>query len=293
MGRGEGIESSKACPRTPTLERRLSTSTVRRPVIVAVGLSFILTTSLMYYLMLPPTSPPPTSSLPPPPPLPSHSPYAVIAIDGDANFSDTALLEGWPGDGSSENPFIIDGLEIDLGGAGGHCISISNTRVSFTISNCNITGAWGEHWWWPAFGISLYNVSNGELVNNTCNDNLVGIILEYSHSNTVSNNTCNSNDAGIYLRGSNSNIVYKNMCTSNFNNGVRLFFSDSNTVTDNTSNRNEFGAGIHLLNSHSNTVVNNTCNDNEIGIYLDDLGSNNVENNTCLGNTEHDIYDES
>jgi parallel beta-helix repeat protein len=38
--------------------------------------------------------------------------------------------------------------------------------------------------------------------------------------------------------------------------------------------------------------VNNTCNNNRIGIYLYDLGSNTVENNTFSGNTEHDILEE-
>ena len=69
------------------------------------------------------------------------TPHAPIAIDGDANFTDTALLEGWHGDGSPENPFIIDRLDIDLGGNNGSCISITNTQVSFIISNCNLTGA--------------------------------------------------------------------------------------------------------------------------------------------------------
>ena len=41
-------------------------------------------------------------------------PHDPIAIDGDASFSDTAQLEGWPGDGSPENPYIIDGLTLIL-----------------------------------------------------------------------------------------------------------------------------------------------------------------------------------
>ena len=64
------------------------------------------------------------------------TPHAPIAIDGDINFSDTASAEGWLGDGSSGNPYIIDGLDIDSNGTGGHCISINNTRVNFTIQNC-------------------------------------------------------------------------------------------------------------------------------------------------------------
>ena len=72
--------------------------------------------------------------------LGAGTPHGPIAIDGDANFSDKALLEGWNGDGSPENPYLVDGYDIDLSGEVGHCISISNTRVSFTISNCNLTG---------------------------------------------------------------------------------------------------------------------------------------------------------
>jgi parallel beta-helix repeat protein len=109
------------------------------------------------------------------------TPHGHITINGDANFSDTALLEGWPGDGSPENPFIIDGLDIDLGGAVGDCISISNTQVSFTISNCTLTDADA----YLGAGIYLENVTNGELVNNTCSSNRVGIYLRDSTYNTV------------------------------------------------------------------------------------------------------------
>jgi hypothetical protein len=93
-----------------------------------------------------------------PPIQPQGTPHGAITIDGDANFSDTALIEGWPGDGSPENPYIIDGLDIDLGNEDGHCIMINNTRVSFTISNCNLTGAGLESVIDIGGGISLENV---------------------------------------------------------------------------------------------------------------------------------------
>jgi parallel beta-helix repeat protein len=274
----------------------------------------------MYYLMLPPSLPPSPLPIPQPSPLPPSplqlTPHGAIAIDGDANFSDTALLEGWPGDGSPENPFIIDGLDIDLGGGFGSCIAISNTRVSFTISNCNLTGAGGRGAWPVSTeaGIYLENVTNGELVNNICSSNgrginLIesdsntvvnnncssnhwpGINLGSSHSNTVVNNTCNSNGCGISLRESDSNTVENNTCTSNTHQGIHLGNSNSNTVANNTCNNN--GWGISLRESDSNTVASNTCNNNRIGIYLLDSGSNTVENNTCLGNTEYDIVEES
>ncbi|MHA2302672.1 MAG: hypothetical protein ACXACD_17130, partial [Candidatus Thorarchaeota archaeon] len=139
---GQNVKGrSKLCPSPPGPLIERPSHMKPRTIFMAVGLSFILTTSLMYYLMLPPALPPSPLPIPQPPTPLQLTPHSNITIDGDANFSATALLEGWPGDGSPENPYIIDGLDIDLGGGVGHCISISNTRVNFTISNCTLTGA--------------------------------------------------------------------------------------------------------------------------------------------------------
>ncbi|UCE09457.1 MAG: right-handed parallel beta-helix repeat-containing protein, partial [Candidatus Thorarchaeota archaeon] len=217
------------------------------------------------------------------------TPHDPIVIDGDANFSDTVLLEGWPGDGSPENPYIIDGLDIDLGGAAGDCISISNTRISFIIRNCNLTGAgyWGpDEWDWDLgerAGIYLENITNGELVNNICNSNGRGISIESSNSITVFNNTCNSNGWGIWLSDSDSSTVVSNTCNGNRADGISLPDGSFNTVSDNTCNDNEWG--IWQVGSHYNTVVNNTCSNNVfVGIDVIESNSNTVSDNTCNGN---------
>jgi parallel beta-helix repeat protein len=212
------------------------------------------------------------------------TPHGPIAIDGDANFTDTALLEGWPGDGSPESPFIIDGLDIDRVGAASHGIRISNTRVSFTLSNCYLTSKSGE----PGAGIYLENVTNGELVNNTCSANTYqGIALWYSIYNTVANNTCSSNDHGIVLYESEINTVVNNTCNSNTYEGIHLGHSNFNTVVNNTCNSNNIG--ISLYRSDSNIVVNNTCNSSNLnGIILYESDFNLVTNNT-----EHDIVEGS
>ncbi|MFX1559791.1 MAG: nitrous oxide reductase family maturation protein NosD [Promethearchaeota archaeon] len=234
--------------------------------------------------------------------------HGPIAIDGDANFSATAFLEGWPGYGSPEHPFIIDGLDIDLGGAPGNCIGISNTQVSFIIRNCILTGAvistpWGAGGW----GIYLLNVANGELVNNTCLDtdgsgifllasdyNTLadntcintgnGIDLCISNHNTVANNTCNTDGNGIWLTGNHTTVV-NNTCNSNGGHGIKLEISNSNTVADNTCTSNGED-GISLDDSHFNIVTNNMCNSsnyNGIELYLSD--DNTLESNICINNT--------
>ncbi|MFW9811989.1 MAG: DUF1565 domain-containing protein, partial [Candidatus Thorarchaeota archaeon] len=163
---------SRICPVPPRSRMGLNLGLRPKPIFMAVSLALILTMWIRIPLVIMA------------PPLISHDP---ITIDGNANFLNTALLEGWPGDGSPENPFIIDRLEIDLGGAHDRCISISNTRVSFIISNCNLTGAY--------YGISLENVTNAKLVNNTCSSNtIVGIELRDSYLNTIVNNICSNNN---------------------------------------------------------------------------------------------------
>jgi parallel beta-helix repeat protein len=276
---------------------------------MAVGLTFLLTTGLAYYLLLPPALPPSPLPIPQPPTPLQLTPHDYIEIDGDVNFSATALLEGWPGDGSSENPYIIDGLDIEVGGV--NRISISNTRVSFTISNCDLTGGFNGPRVGGA-GIYLENVTNGELVNNifftlmdgivlygsssntvfnnTFTEGLYNIVLDYSDYNTVANNTC-TNGVGISLRFSDYNTVANNTCNNN-GEGIYLESSDYNTVANNNCSSNG-NNGISLESSDYNTVANNICNNNRIGIYLDDESDfNTVENNTFSGNTEHDVLGE-
>ena len=192
------------------------------------------------------------------------TPHDPIAIDGDTNFSATALREGWPGDGSPENPFIIDGLDIDLTGGVDHCIMICYTRVNFIISNCSLTGA---SWEWPGrAGIFLDNVMYSELVKNILYDNDFGIFIESSDSCTVIDNICNNNEVGICLELSGSNTVFNNTCNNN-RVGVELdFFSDSNTIANNTFTSNEYG--ITLYEAESNTVASNTFTSNTVGIKI-------------------------
>ena len=283
---GQDVTNQTRFCQLPQFEGKRLNRHLKPKTIMVVGLSFILTTSLMCYMMVPAPQPrftplPAITPPPTPPHLTSHSP---IEIDGDVNFWEIAQLEGWPGDGSPENPFIINGLSIF--NDGGHLISISNTRVSFTISNCNLTGGCYNSLY-DGTGIYLENVTNGEIVNNICNKNSPGIVLYGSSSNTVVNNTCTDNIfGGINLEHSDSNIVANNTC-SNWG-GICLFDSDYNIARYNTLYNTLTGLRIH--GSDFNTLANNNCSNNgNDGIYLDSSDSNTVTNNTCDNNGNHGI----
>ncbi len=217
------------------------------------------------------------------------TPHAPIVIDGDANFSETALNEGWPGDGSSESPIVVDGLEIDRGGGSGSCLNISNTRLNFTVSNCNLTAASA------GAGIFLNNVSYGSLFNNTCSSNRYGIYLVDSSHNILTNNTCTPNgDVGIYMYDSDFNTVTDNDCDDNANYGMILYYCDYNGFSRNFCSNNRYD-GIQARYAVSNTLSNNTCNrnrDNGIRVYYESSG-NTIYNNTCNSNTDSGIFVEN
>jgi parallel beta-helix repeat protein len=212
------------------------------------------------------------------------TPHGPILIDGDANFTLIAQAEGWSGNGMSGDPFIIDGLDIDLAGAPGHGISISNTRAHFVIRDSNLTGANV----YPGSGIYLYNITNGLLINNTCANNFYAIHLILSNLNALVNNTCSSNYFGIYLEDSHFNTVSGSACTSNTDIGIYLNGSNSNSVVNNTCTGHD--PGISLLLSNSNSVVNNTCTSNDFGILLENSQFNNVSENTCTSNVNVGIH---
>ena len=218
--------------------------------------------------------------------LHAHTPHDPITINGDTNFSETALAEGWSGDGSAEYPYEIDGLEIDRNSGIGHCINISNTRVNFTIRLCNLTGAtFGS-----GAGIYLSNVSHGILFNNTCDSNRIGIYLISSHINELSNNTCTSNVHGIYMYDSDYNTVTDNYCTGNSNYGMYQNYCDSNIFSINTCINNGID-GIHAEQADLNTFTRNTCNGNgQDGIDVSNQPHGNILSyNTCNANDNYGI----
>ncbi|MEM2900215.1 MAG: DUF1565 domain-containing protein, partial [Thermoplasmata archaeon] len=127
------------------------------------------------------------------------TPHSIIHINGNADFATQALSEGWPGDGTAANPYIINGLDIDAIG-GTYCIWIENTNVYFVISNCTLIQASSTSTEPYGAGICLKNVMNGKLENNTCSLNSRGISISSSNYTVIITNNCSSNSGyGIYL----------------------------------------------------------------------------------------------
>ncbi|MHA1687073.1 MAG: right-handed parallel beta-helix repeat-containing protein, partial [Candidatus Heimdallarchaeaceae archaeon] len=201
--------------------------------------------------------------------------HEAIEISSDANFS------AFPGSGTANDPYIIEGYHITTNADYG--IYIHDTTKYFIIRNCHINA--------EEIGIYIYNVADGttKIINNTVINSIGrGIYLNSSGYSTVANNTVTDNNQyGIYLEDSSSSTVVNNTVTDNTY-GIYLKDSGYSTVANNTVKNNRFG--IHLGNSGYSTVANNTVTDNEWkGIWLYYSSYSTVENNTVKNNDQYGI----
>ena len=209
-----------------------------------------------------------------------------IIIDGDVDFSIQALTEGWSGDGSQRNPCIIENYSIKATGL--PAVLISNTNSHVILRNLELSGATLAR----STGLSLRNVSNAQLQNNTVNANFHGISLwnsrnivlhnntandnidrgfsvgTNSRNNTLSNNIALNNNEGFYLTdNARNNIIINNLASNGRNGFVIRVNSESNFLENNTASNNTF-TGFNIFSSDNNMLLNNTASHNSRGFYL-------------------------
>ncbi|UCE12405.1 MAG: right-handed parallel beta-helix repeat-containing protein, partial [Candidatus Heimdallarchaeota archaeon] len=206
-----------------------------------------------------------------------------ISIDGDSAFGVKASEEGWSGDGSHENPYVISDLVFDditkppypYSG-----IKISNCQVYFQITNCTFIGSEDGQ-----IGIYLHNVSNGDISNNiitnmsclTIYPEGIGIYLQNSHDISIqANNISNNELAGIYITDSNTITIIQNTLTNNglwTGEGIKLVQSPNNRINGNIFINNTLGISGDTVESYRQLeVVNNSLNDKSLIYWVDKSG---------------------
>jgi parallel beta-helix repeat protein len=169
-------------------------------------------------------------------------PHSRISIYSDADFAN----QGWPGNGTQENPYVIRDLHITGGDL--DCIQIRNTRVHFIVANCLLE--YGR----PS--LLIENVTNALIANTTCDTPDDGVQLIFSESIELFNNTCINTDQGISVRESIAVKIVNNNCT-NSDFGLMVFDSYSTEIINNTiKDCYSFGCEIYPVND--NILANNS-----------------------------------
>jgi len=233
--------------------------------------------------------------------LSSYITHGAISISGDSAFAS----QGWPGDGSSGSPYIIEGLEII---ADGTCISIFNTNVHFVIRNCILSQtSTGIN-----TGIRFSHVNNGAIENCSISNVYVGIILNdiddcYIVNNTLTdcgeygiaqasssyncilskNSVINCEGYGFNLKYLKHSIIENNYILNCGEMGIRFQDSENVTVANNVITDSGL-YGFYIFSTANCTFVNNTLQDGGIGIvgykeYWIHNFSENVVNGKSLG----------
>ena len=189
----------------------------------------------------------------------ANDPHGPIAIDGDANFSAAALAEGWTGDGSAQDPYIIENYDITMGTTPEASISITNTRVNYTIRGCNLIGPAAT----PSYGIYLVNSTNGRIVNNMITNFATGLNVTGGCRNlVVTGNNISYNSDGIWWDNSDNLTITDNHCSHNFFAGIYISDSDEGTISGNNCSANGIN-GIRLYYiSRYHILTDNICNEN-------------------------------
>ncbi|MHA2287245.1 MAG: NosD domain-containing protein [Promethearchaeota archaeon] len=210
------------------------------------------------------------------------SPIFIDDSDPSYNWSKTAFDNDWcRGNGSRNNPYIIENVTIN-GQGSGKCIEIINSDVFFIIRNCTLSnsGSVADN----DAAIKLRFTNNGKLVNNNISYNPYGILLQYSYFNNISKNIIRDNFyLGLELMGSDHNDISFNNFSFN-NNAIHFDTAWYNTIYKNIINYN-FNYGLHLYVVRNTTISKNKIHNNtNSGIYLDYLSFWNTIN-------QNEIYD--
>ena len=202
-----------------------------------------------------------------------YSIHGPITIDSDQDFIDY----GFTGNGSVENPYRIERLNITSNVASGRAISIQNTHAVFVIRDCVIQSQY--------IGIAVLDVAAGTafIVNNTLTSLFGdggGILLQTVNC-TVSENRCNSWAQGIHLNQASHCIISRNNISDSTYQGINIRYSDNNTIINNRIfNSTQHGllfVGTSSFNvAYNNTFINNG-NTSEYTVDNDRIGTLNSQ----------------
>ncbi|UCE09475.1 MAG: right-handed parallel beta-helix repeat-containing protein [Candidatus Thorarchaeota archaeon] len=154
-----------------------------------------------------------------------YTPHDPIVINTVEQFQS----QGWPGDGTQENPYRISNISITYQpGIAETLIAIYNVPAHFVVEYCQLIGMRN----YGMRGIGLINVRNG--IVRSCDFSSTGtaLTLQNSEYNLVANNTITDSDVAVYLSQSTDNVIRGNYFETYYQ-GLIVTNLDTVTVEDN------------------------------------------------------------
>jgi len=205
-----------------------------------------------------------------------------VYIDGNEDLSYLKAQGNITGEGTEENPYILEDLVIDMDFSGA-AIDVRNTDKYLIIDNCTIlnSGVLNDD---GDVGINIGSCSNIKIMNCVLENNEGAIgLYQNSYDNTIINNTIlNTNGFGLTISGAHHNEILNNTLINNYGYAVSTWEAEYNVISGNIFTDNH--GGIQLEYSPSNIISENEMNGSieENGIKLYFSNENNISNNTIL-----------
>jgi len=202
--------------------------------------------------------------------LSDTTPHSSINISSNQDF----ILQGWPGNGTVESPYVIEALSIDFDGC---CMNISNTNVFFVVNGCILQT---KNYDAGRYSVHFQNVTNGCVVSSTIESYVAGIFLENCENCTIekcvldtnwrciqletclscaiSSSTLFSYTDGIWANHSPSlEVVLNNLSSTSGDDGIAIGICPDFIIRNNSLNGFS-DEGIAVYSSHNGVIANNT-----------------------------------
>lgn len=229
----------------------------------------------------------------------------AIHIDGDAALHSLVVNNSWAGDGTPENPYIIENQSIV---EAGNCIDIRNVEASFIIQQCELSVTLN----YAGTAIYLESCSNAIVRNCRTEGGISGIEFFLCSDTEVSNCNVSNTGCGINATVSQHTLIEENSIVECYL-GISIIASNETVAIGNEISGNEIGlmsqfsfscmlhhcnitnntSGVHLDEVCQNwTVYANSFSANANGNARDDGSNNRWDDNVSVGNTWDDYSGE-
>ncbi|MHA1577030.1 MAG: right-handed parallel beta-helix repeat-containing protein [Candidatus Thorarchaeota archaeon] len=184
-----------------------------------------------------------------------HTNHVPIFINKTADF----VTQGWPGSGTSGDPYVISGLNITYAN-GMVSIEIRNTDAYFVIRDCYINQGSTE------WGIELNYATHGTVEYTTVNSAGQGLFLNQANFTTISHCDILADDYAIEMIDSTDSVVEWSIFNSTTYRSAWFEYSPNLVVQHNSFDSTSGWFGLTINYSNDTVVNHNTVTDSFTGL---------------------------
>jgi len=206
-----------------------------------------------------------------------HTNHVPIFINKTADF----VSQGWPGSGTSGDPYVIAGLNITYDN-GMKSIEIANTDAYFVIRDCYINQGSTE------WGIKLDYATHGTIEYTTVYSEAYGIFTYEANFTTISH--CDVFVKGtsyyaLWMQNSTDSIVEWSIFNSTVYRSTWVWRSPNLLMQHNTFDSHSSQYALTINNSNNTVVKHNTVTDSMIGFNINNCFDLEIYNHTITDST--------